>query len=217
MARKLAAVEAGGQPMGMQSPTDGANGPISFEEPYAIEVTLRGTSDLLFHAWNVEAIEEQANARKGSRGKKTDNVESYVFRDRDGYLCMPGRYLRAALVATAKFRQDPRSPRKSAMDLYKAALVPLTELAQIGPTPRREWDFLWRGRHVVQRNGVNRTLPGFLAGWEVTIKMGVLLPEYVRPDMVHDLLILAGRVNGISEMRPTYGRFVVAHFDVGSF
>jgi len=47
--------------------------------------------------------------------------------------------------------------------------------------------------------------------------MGVLLPEYVRPDMVHDLLILAGRVNGISEMRPTYGRFVVAHFDVGSF
>ena len=29
----------------------------------------------------------------------------------------------------AKFRQDPRSQRKSAMDLYKAGVVPLTSAA----------------------------------------------------------------------------------------
>lgn len=44
--------------------------------PYRAFVTVRGTAPLLFHAWNVESVEEKANAPKNSRVKKTDDVES---------------------------------------------------------------------------------------------------------------------------------------------
>ena len=99
---------------------------------------LTGTADLLFHRWNSQAVEEKAKAAKNSKAKKTDDIESYVYRNDGGELCIPGEYVRQAIVAAAKFRQDPRSPRKSAMDLYKAGVVPLTILASTG---KKAWDY----------------------------------------------------------------------------
>jgi hypothetical protein len=100
--------------------TNGAAQAIEFSQPFTVDVTIEGTADLLFHRWNCEAVEEKSKAAKGSKAKKTDNVESYVYRNDDGQLCLPGEYLRQAIIHAAKFRQDPRSPRKSAMDLFKA-------------------------------------------------------------------------------------------------
>ncbi len=93
---------------------------IGFTVPYIVAVTLRGTADFLFHRYSCDAVAEKAAAKKGSKSKKTDNVESYVYRDEGGGLCLPGEYVRQAIIAAAKFQQDPRSPRKSAVDLFKA-------------------------------------------------------------------------------------------------
>lgn len=103
--------------------TNGAETLISEGYPYRAEVTIEGVADLLFHRWNNEAVEEKAKAAKGSTAKKTDDVESYVYRTPGGNIALPGEYLRQATIHAAKFRQDPRSPRKSAMDLFKAAIV----------------------------------------------------------------------------------------------
>ncbi|MGE9244407.1 hypothetical protein, partial [Escherichia coli] len=89
---------------------------------------VEGSSDFLFHRWNAEAVDEKAAAAKNSKAKKTDDVESYVYRTEDGDLAIPGEYLRGSIIHAAKFRQDPRSPRKSAMDLFKAAVVVTTPL-----------------------------------------------------------------------------------------
>jgi hypothetical protein len=119
--------------------------------------------------------------------------------------------VRQSIINAAKFRQDPRSPRKSAMDLYKAAVVPMTVLADLG---RSTWDYLDTRRVQVQRNGVNRTRPALRAGWQAEFQFQVLLPEYVAPNDLHDVLINAGRLIGIADFRPTYGRFLVTSFDV---
>jgi len=189
--------------------TNGGSDTIERSLPYAVEVTIRGEADLLFHRWNCEAVEAKAKAAKGSAAKKADDLESYVYRNDAGELCIPGEYLRQAIIAAAKYRQDPRSPRKSAMDLVKAAIISLTPLSSLGV---RAWDFEHRCRVQVQRNGVTRVRPALSAGWSASFVFLVNLPEYVSPEMLHSMITDAGRLIGIGDFRPTYGRFQVVKF-----
>lgn len=182
---------------------------ILFAAPYSVEVTVEGTAPLLFHRWSDDAVEAKGNAPKGSKAKKTDDIQSYVYRNEAKEICLPGEYLRQSLVEAAKYQQDPRSPRKSAMDLYKAGVVALTELASLGS---KDWDFLDRRRVRVQRNAITRTRPAFLTGWRATVQFQVLLPEYINPQLLHYTIVQAGRLVGVADFRPTYGRYQVVSF-----
>jgi hypothetical protein len=202
--------------------TNDARETIAAEEPYTVEVTIRGAATILFHAWSVEAVAEKAKAAKGSKAKKTDDVESYVYRNQAGHICLPGRYLIGSLTdkrnGAAKYRQDPRSPRKSALDLYKAGVISLTERAPMfsngSDAPAKEWDYLDQQRVTVQQSSITRVRPAFLAGWQATFELSVLTPEYIGRDQLLDVLTLAGRLVGVGDFRPSYGRFQVTSFNV---
>jgi hypothetical protein len=193
----------------IKEPTNGGEEPISFSEPYSVEVTIEGAADLIFHRWNAEEVDAKGAAAKNSKAKKTDNVESYVYRNEEGYICLPGLYLRGSIINAAKFRQDPRSPRKSAMDLYKAGIVATTHLASMGT---KEWDYLDKCRVTVQRQGINRVRPAFRAGWKATIELMVLLPEYIDRNILRETIESAGRLVGIGDHRPTFGRFGIVNY-----
>jgi hypothetical protein len=196
---------------------------IGVTAPFVATVRLQGTSALLFHAWSNEAVAEKAAAKKGSTAKKTDNVESYIYRDADGYICLPGQYVVGSLTdprnGAAKYRQDPRSPRKSALDLFRAGVAALTDLAPMIPAnhtvPTKEWDYLDARRVTVQRAGVTRQRPAFLPGWQTTVQLAVLTPEYISPADLLDTLTKAGLLVGVGDFRPTFGRFAITSFDVG--
>jgi hypothetical protein len=197
--------------IGGAAPTNGGEDDIIASAPYSVAFTLRGSAPFLFHRWNCEAVTEKANAAKGSKAKKSDNIESYVYRTHDGELAIPSEYVRQAVITAAKYRQDPRSPRKSAMDLFKAGVVMETDLMTLGSAA---WDYLDTRRVVVQRAGVNRQRPAMNAGWEVSGQIMVLTPEYISRDVLLDVLMNAGRLVGVGDFRPTYGRFQVTTFDV---
>jgi hypothetical protein len=180
-------------------------------QPYRVELTIEGTSDLLFHRWSNEAVAAKGAAAKGSKAKKTDNVESYVWRNESNELCVPGEYLRQAIVGAAKFAQDPRSPRKSAQDLVKAGLLSLTPLASLG---RSKWDYDHAARVSIQRNSITRIRPAFRQGWKATLVFLVNLPEYISRDFLRDLVTNAGRLIGVGDFRPSYGRFAISNFAV---
>src|SRR5437867_3183240 len=115
-----------------------------------------------------------------------------------------------AIVNTAKFRQDPRSPRKSAVDLFKAGIAVLDEYCSLGV---KNWDYLDRRRVVIQRgSAITRERPAMRTGWKVTVKLQVLLPEYISESLLNDVIQLTGRINGVGDFRPTYGRFLVTNF-----
>jgi len=188
---------------------NGIENSVKMETPYIVQIEIIGSCPVIFHKWDCESVEAKANAKKGSKEKKSDNVESFIYRDDDGHICLPGEYLRMAMVYAAKFRQDPRSPRKSAFDLFKAGIAPLTELAKInGGT--KNWDFIDKRRVVVQRNAITRMRPAFLKGWSAEIEMQVLVPEYIDYQFFSEILEMAGRLIGVGDFRPTYGRFQVA-------
>lgn len=189
--------------------TNGGEDTYQAELPYRVSVTIEGVADLIFHRWNVEAVDAKSKAAKGSKEKKSDNIASYVYRDDSGDICLPGEYLRQSIINAAKFKQDPRSPRKSAMDLYKAAVVATTELASLGS---HKWDYEDRRRVTVQRSGITRVRPAFKKGWACTIDLLVTLPEYVSPAALNEVIVMAGRVVGVGDNRPSYGRFMLLEF-----
>ena len=197
--------------IGGDVPTNNAASIFDASVPYIVSTTVVGTANILFHRWNSEAVDERAKAAKNSKAKKEDNTESYVYRLDSGEVALPGEYLRQSIINAAKFRQDPRSPRKSAMDLYKAGVVCLTALAGLGTN---DWDYEDRRRVVIQRAGVNRTRPAMKAGWTATFDLLVNLPEYISPADLNDVLATAGRLIGVGDFRPTYGRFQVTRFEL---
>lgn len=188
---------------------NGGKEAIEHEVPYVVSITLEGSAPLLFHRWDNEAIEEKAKAKKNSKAKKEDNIESYVYRNEAKEICIPGEYLRQAIIHAAKFQQDPRSPRKSAADLFKAGVVSLTDLASLGV---KDWDYLDRRRVMVQRQGITRVRPAMQKGWTATFEVQVLTPEYIELSFLNEIITQAGRLVGIGDFRPTYGRFVVTKF-----
>lgn len=197
--------------LGGAVPTNGADEFIEMQKPYRAEISIEGTTPILFHAWNVEAVEAQQSAKKGSKERKTDNVEPFVYRDESGEICIPGSYIRGALVGAAKFLQDPRSARKSACDLFKAAIIPITRLATLGT---KQWDYIDRQRVTIQKNSVTRSRPAFHEGWKVKFVVQVNLPGYVPAKLLHEAVVGAGMFCGIGDFRPTYGQFRVTKFEV---
>lgn len=192
-------------------PSNGAASTIALTEPYTVVVAVEGTSDMLFHRWNAEAIDAKAGASKNSKAKKTDDLESYVYRTDAGDIALPGEYLRQIIINAAKFRQDPRSPRKSAMDLYRAGVVSLTHLASLG---KAQWDYEDRRRVVIQRAGVNRTRPAMKLGWKAEFELLINLPEYISPHDLHEVISQGGRLIGFGDFRPSFGRYAVMGFKV---
>ncbi len=179
--------------------------------PFTIQVTIQGVSDLLFHRWSNEDVKEKNAAAKGSKTKKIDNIEAYLYRDENNYICMPGRYLNRAIVEAARFHQDPRSSRKMAKDLVQAAVIVPTMLAPVlvKDKPTSDWDYLDRQRVVIQRAGITRVRPAFTAGWKAQFNVTSLLPEYVTPQFLRRLVQDSGKFIGLADFRPTYGRFDV--------
>lgn len=197
--------------IGGESPTNGGRNGVEIQMPYRVSVTVEGVAPLLFHAWNVESVESKSKAKKGSAEKKTDDLETYVFRNDNGELCIPGTYLRGAIIGAAKFQQDPRSPRKSASDLFKAAIISLTELASLGC---KEWDYVDKRRVQIQRNAITRSRPAFKEGWTATFLLQINLPEYIDQQLLNSTIQAAGKLIGLADFRPSFGRFNVVAFEI---
>jgi hypothetical protein len=190
---------------------NGAEPDILVTIPYTVQVTIEGSATLLFHRWDNEAVASKAAAAKNSAAKKRDNIESYVYRLDNGHLGLPGEYLRQSVIGAARYRQDPRSSRKSAIDLFKAGVITLTEIADLGV---KEWDYIDRRRVTIQRSGVTRERPALKAGWKATFELLVQTPEYIDQATLLAVLGEAGRLIGVGDFRPTFGRFQVVAFKV---
>jgi hypothetical protein len=93
----------------------------------------------------------------------------------------------------------------------KAGIFALKELCPLGT---KDWDYEDQRRVQVNRGGVTRVRPAMRSGWKISTQFQINLPEYLKPDFVHALLNDAGRLVGIGDFRPTFGRFLVKSFSV---
>lgn len=207
--------KAGENPVTESKPSNGGKNAIEASIPYTVELKIEGIADILFHRWNCEAVEAKASAAKNSKAKKSDDIETYVYRlndeDKQSNLAIPGEYMRRALCEAGRFKQDPRSPRKSMLDLCKASLVMEDMMADLGTN---QWDYIHKGRVVIQRNAITRCRPAMRAGWKAKFRITVLTPEYINEDILHSLASDAGRLIGLADFRPSFGRFKIVGWEV---
>lgn len=191
---------------------------IDLTRPYQATVRIEGTAALLCHRWSDESVAAKAKAAKGSAAKKTDDIASYVYRTPDGNVGLAGTQLFGSIAGpqgAAKFRQDPRSPRKSALDLFRAAVVVLDDVSPLmrDGQPCATWDYLDSRRVMVQRAGITRVRPAFMPGWTCEFNLMVNLPAYVPPTLLLEVIVDAGRLCGVGDFRPSFGRFAVTSFE----
>ncbi len=191
--------------------SNGAEEIINHQRPYRVLIELEGVCPMMFHRWNNESVAAKSRAKKGSIEKKTDDIESFMYKDEKGFICIPGEYVRQSVIHASKYEQDPRSPRKSLMDLMKAALVSLTDLSSLGV---KEPDFIDQRRVVIQRSAVTRSRPAMKTGWKAKFILMINLPEYVPHQRLNHILQQAGRIVGLADFRPSFGRFNVNSFEV---
>lgn len=185
---------------------------LQFDSPYRAIVKIRGVAMMLMHRYDPASVEAKANEGKGTKGKKTDNVESYVARDEDGYICMPAVNVKACLRTAGAAFQDPRSKRKSAKDLLRAAVFVEPELARINDGVK-DWDFLDSRGACVNMSRITRVRPGFREGWTLDIEVRVGQPSLVPPEMLERVIRYAGDFCGLGDNRPDYGRFTIASIE----
>ena len=189
---------------------------FSLPQPYSAKVRIQGTQDILFHRWNEEYVQTKADAKKGSEEKKRDNPEAYVYRNDEGFICIPGRYIVRAVVEAGRNFQDPRSKKKMAKDLVQAAVMANEILSPIlvKGEPTKDWEYEDRQRVCIMRSAVTRTRPAFKKGWQVDFTLISLVPDLVTPVFLRKLVDYAGLLEGLGDFRPTYGRFRVVHWEI---
>ena len=194
--------------------SNGAENLIS--QPFSVNLKIQGSQDILFHRWNDEAVQAKAEAKRGSIEKKTDDLESYVYRDDRGFIAVPGRYIIRSIVEAGRNFSDPRSSRKTAKDLVQAAVMcdELYSPILVNGQPTKDWDYEDRQRVCIMRNAVTRTRPAFRKGWQVEFTLVSLVPEHITPDFLRKLVDNAGMLIGLGDFRPTYGRFKVVNWEV---
>lgn len=185
------------------------------EKPYSAEVEIEGTAHLLMHKYDCAEVEAKGKAAKGSATKKTDNLESYVYRvPGSNEIGIPAANIKACFCEAAKSVQDPRSPRKSARDLVRASLFVTPDVPSLG---KDKWDFEDKRGVLIQRNRITRIRPGFTTGWRLSFIVNVIQPHYVTPALLEEVVKAAGNFVGLGDFRPDYGRFTLRKFEVRDF
>ncbi len=173
-------------------------------EPFTVEAQVVGISPILFHAYDVEEVERKGNLPKGDAEKKIDNLESFVYRCKDGTLGIPGTNMKAALANAAKRFKDPSSPRKSAKDLIRSGLTVGPFVASLGV---KDWDVVDKRGVVVQQSRVTRSRPMLEEGWKCAFEIRVMDSAHITEDFLRKLVDRAGMYSGLGDYRPDFGQF----------
>lgn len=180
------------------------------------EITLNGVSPLLMHSARLaDPLDPATKALAKVTGKRKKTAEDHGEAARlehagslylDGTLgpYLPGQNIEAALFRGA-------SKHKLMSTLKPALLIPaeVNPLVYRGP---RDVDGLWSDKSFVHRASVKvgtsrviRTRPVF-PSWSLTVA-GQLDTESVDPASFETIADTAGRMIGLGDWRPRFGRF----------
>lgn len=180
-------------------------------------ITVRGTRPLLFHQFNVDAL--QKRQRGGTPGDNPDEWRSTFRCTHDGYLYLDPSYVFGAIRDGGRYI---RLGRKSLRDRVAATLqvdsgrivIANRRMPQTLSTNPEESVFLdirsvriGLARHIRYRVAA-------AAGWESTFQV-TWDRTFIDLNVMNSIVIEAGRFNGLGDGRAIgYGRFVVTQFEV---
>jgi hypothetical protein len=191
---------------------------------YMIDVKVRGVAPLLQHRFPMPDLKDMSKGGKIQTGATDYSQEwrAYFYSTPGGELYQPASHLEAAMVKAAVNFKITGRRGKTYKDLFLSAVFVAPEEILHGLKSPDELDtdgdkqlYLDMRPVIVNRARIVRIRPAFKAGWELEFTIEVI-DDQVAPELVHDVLNLAGKTVGIGDYRPKFGRFMVTRFDVQS-
>lgn len=191
-----------------------------------IEVEIRGVAPQLWSNGQLSnPLNEFAQAIKKISGKKKKTETDYaemarlefmggLYTGEDGGPVVPGEVIDACIASGAAKRK-----LKTAFKACVFTSDPEYKLSYKGPRdPAKLWEmpeFRDTRRVCIQKKSVQRTRPRF-NDWSLRFNLTLLDGAEVTVEDVREAIETAGRLVGLSDFRPKFGRFVVERFKARS-
>jgi hypothetical protein len=143
----------------------------------------------------------------------------YFYATASGEIYQPATHIETAMILAAANYKITGRRGKSYKDLFRAAVFVEPDQILHGVKVPEELDadadkplYLDLRPVVVNRARVVRIRPAFKAGWQLAFSIQVI-DDQIAPELLNDILTLAGRTCGIGDCRPRFGRFLVSQFE----
>lgn len=189
---------------------------------YTIDVTVKGTAPLLQHRFPVPEFEDMGKGSTRSTGAKdyTKEWKDYFYSNAKDEIFQPSVHFESSMVKAAVNFKITGKRGKTYKDLFQAAVFVTPEEILHGYNLPDQLDtdadkplYLDMRPVVVNRARVVRIRPAFKTGWELSFTIEVI-DDTIHPELVNDVLTLAGKTVGIGDFRPKFGRFMITKFEV---
>lgn len=190
---------------------------------YQINVEVTGVAPLMQHRFPMPDLGELSKGGKKSTGAKdyTEEWRDYFYANSEGEIFQPSVHFESAMVKAATNFKVTGKRGKSYKELFLGNIFvePLEILHGMkkpvdGEALTTDGDkplYLDVRPVVVNRARVVRIRPTFKPGWKLQFTINVL-DDQISPEIISDVLTLAGKTSGIGELRPRFGRFMVTRF-----
>lgn len=188
---------------------------------YTVDVTVKGVAPLLQHRFPVPKFENLSKGGKQVTGSPdySEEWKEYLYANSKG-VYQPSIHFEASMVKAAVNFKIQGKRGKTYKDLFKAAVFVEPEQIPHGIEVPEQLDedadkplYLDIRPVVISRSRVVRIRPAFSPGWELDFEI-LCNDDQIHPDLLQDVLILAGKTVGIGDYRPKFGRFSVVKFEV---
>lgn len=189
---------------------------------YIVNVQVEGIAPLMQHRFPMPDFADLSKGGKKSTGEidRTQEWRDYLYADSEGNIYQPATHFDGCLVKAAAGYKIQGARGKTYKDLFRGNVFtsPDTILHGVKVPENLDADadkplYLDVRPVVVQRARVVRIRPCFKPGWKLDFEITVL-DDQIPPNVLQEVLSLAGRTVGIGDFRPRFGRFMVTRFEV---
>lgn len=187
---------------------------------YTVHATIKGIAPLMQHRYPMPELSTLSKGGKKSTGAVdyTQEWRDYFYATDDGEIYQPSSHIEGTLVkASVNFKVTGKRG-KSYKDLIVANIIVDPERILHGMKVPEELDtdadkrlYIDMRPVIVNRARVPRMRPCFKTGWELSFDIQVGDDE-IQPELLQDILALAGKTVGIGDYRPKFGRFNVVQY-----
>lgn len=189
---------------------------------YTINVTVQGTAPLMQHRFPMPELADMSKGGHRQSGAIDYSQEwrEYFYSLPSGEIYQPATHFEGTMIKAAVQFKIQGKRGKTYKDLFQSAVFVSPEMIPHGvkvpdtlDTDADKTLYLDMRPVVVNRARVVRIRPTFKAGWQLSFEITVI-DDQIAPELVQDVLSLAGKTVGVGDFRPRFGRFMITRFEV---
>ena len=183
------------------------------------KVRIEGLSPLLHHGSHAVGMDKATNKQKGGNALEGDSDEwkKTIYYDELTGVFVPGINMEATLIEAAK--EFKITGRKTATKYFKSGVfinddkMPIT----VKGKPITDLDKVEVDKRTVKNPSTkmrNMRYRAIFRQWEIVFVVTVAADDYIKQDLLKNVIEYAGMYVGLCDFRPRFGRFRITDIEL---